>query len=351
MLGVALALGACSSVNRHYDPAKPHHTPTGFRNLYPYEQPGQRDLLRWQWDRLRQGGTPPPAGGYASLPTVAADVGRLVANRTDTTVTWLGHATLLIQVAGLTVLTDPQFSARASPVSFAGPQRRIPLPIALADLPHVDVVLISHNHYDHLDRPTVLALARQPGGAPRFLVPLGVDDWMRAEGIVTATGMDWWDAQRIGDVTVHFAPAHHWSARGLGDRFATLWGSFVIERTTAPAYTLYFAGDTGYSPLFARDLPARFPSIDFAALPIGAYEPRWFMHNQHVDPGEAVRIHRELRARQSLAIHWGSFEMSDEPLDQPPRDLDAALRAQGVPAERFWVLTPGETRTLQALPR
>jgi len=347
----AIALCACSSVNRHYEADKPHHTPTGFRNLYPYEQPGQRDFLRWQWDRLQSGGTPPPAGGYGSLATVAADAPRLRANRTDTTVTWLGHATLLVQVAGLNVLTDPQFSARASPVSFAGPQRRIPLPLALADLPHIDVVLISHNHYDHLDRPTVLALAAQPGGPPRFLVPLGVDDWMREEGIASVTGMDWWDVQRIGDVAIHFAPAHHWSARSLGDRFATLWGSFVIERVAAPSYRMFFAGDTGYSPVFANDIATRFAPIDFAALPIGAYEPRWFMRNQHVDPDEAVRIHRELGSRQSLGIHWGTFELTDEPLDQPPRDLAAALRAQAVPPERFWVLKPGETRALQRLER
>jgi N-acyl-phosphatidylethanolamine-hydrolysing phospholipase D len=347
----ALALCACSSVNRHYDPARPHHTPTGFRNLYPYQQPTQGDFLRWQWERLISGGTPPPAGGYESLATVPADVAALRANRTDTTVTWLGHATLLVQVAGLNLLTDPQFSARASPVSFAGPQRRIPLPLALADLPHIDVVLISHNHYDHLDRPTVLALAAQPGGAPRFLVPLGVDDWMRDQGIATVTAMDWWDVQRVGDVAIHFAPAHHWSARALGDRFATLWGSFVIERLPAPAYRIFFAGDTGYSPIFARDIPARFGPIDFAALPIGAYEPRWFMHNQHVDPAEAVRIHREIGSRQSLGIHWGTFELTDEPLDQPPRDLAAALRAQEVSAERFWLVKPGETRTLQHVKR
>ena len=343
----ALALCACSSVNRHYDPDNPHHTPTGFRNLYPYDQPGQSDFLRWQWQRLLSGGTPPPAGGYESLSTVSADGAALRANRSDTTVTWLGHATLLLQVAGLNILTDPQFSARASPVSFAGPLRRIPLPLALADLPHIDVVLISHNHYDHLDRPTVLALAAQPGGAPRFLVPLGVDDWMRDQGIATATGMDWWDVRRIGDVAVHLAPAHHWSARSLDDRFATLWGSFVIERIAAPTYRMFFAGDTGYSPIFAREIPARFAPIDFAALPIGAYEPRWFMHNQHVDPGEAVHIHREIGSRQSLGIHWGTFELTDEPLDQPPRDLAAALRAQEVAAERFWVVRPGETRTLQ----
>ena len=344
----ALALLAgCGTLNADYDPTRSHHTAQGFRNLYPYQQPGLGDLLRWQWDKRTGPDVPPPAGGYAALPVLRPDLALLAANRDATTVTWIGHATILLQLGGVNVLTDPQFSERASPLGFAGPERKVRLPATLAELPRIDVVVISHNHYDHLDLASVRALAAQPGGSPLFLVPLGVDRWMREQGIARVQGMDWWQAVDVTPaVKVHFVPSHHWSARGLFDRFATLWGGYVVERAGARPWKFYFAGDTGYAPLFRNELRARFAPIDLAALPIGAYEPRWFMRNQHINPEEAVRIAGELEARQALAMHWGTFELTDEPLDQPPRDLAAALARAGVPPERFWVFKPGETRTL-----
>ena len=359
LAGLLVLLAGCAT-NPDFDARKTHHTERGFRNLYPYEQPGFLNLLRWQWERRDP---PPPVQGYASLEVLRPDVAMLAANRTATTVTWIGHATLLVQVGGFNILTDPQFSERASPVSFAGPQRKVRLPLTLAELPRIDVVMISHNHYDHLDRDTVQALNAQAGGPPQFLVPLGVNHWMLDQGIARVKGMDWWERFDVGNgVAIHFVPAHHWSARGLTDRFATLWGGYVVERAgsadntgtagnagsggTAP-FRFYFAGDTGYSPLFANELRQRFAPIDLAALPIGAYEPRWFMRNQHINPAEAAQIMRDLEVRQAIGMHWGTFELTDEPLDQPPRDLAEALRAAGEKPERFWVFRHGETRVLQ----
>jgi L-ascorbate metabolism protein UlaG (beta-lactamase superfamily) len=338
--GVA-ALDRENAANRFRDPTKPHHTPTGFRNNYAQIIPGR--FWTWQFERWQKGLPATPEGGW-HFPVDRPDVAWLAHNRSEATVTWIGHATVLLQVGGLNVLTDPQFSERASPVSFAGPKRVVPPAIALDTLPHIEVVVISHNHYDHLDEASVLALARQPGGPPRFYVPLGVGAWLRARGIEPAGELDWWDARDVGTsgVRVHLVPVQHWSARTLWDRDETLWGGYVLE---APGYRVFFAGDTGYSRDFA-DVASRFGRFDLAVLPIGAYEPRWFMSRQHMDPAEAVQAQRDLHAAQSLGVHWGTFVLTDEPLDEPPKKLAEALDAAGVPRDAFWVFRHGETRRL-----
>jgi len=203
-------------------------------------------------------------------------------------------------------------------------------------------VLISHNHYDHLDLPSVKALAAQAGGPPRFYVPLGLAPWFQDAGITTTTEMDWWDSREDAGLKVNFVPAQHWSARTLWDRNETLWGGFVVEH---PRFRFLFTGDTGYSRDFS-DIGQRFGSIDLAAIPIGAYDPRWFMAPQHVDPDESVLIHRDVHARQSLAVHWGTFVLTDEPLDEPPKKLAQALDRAGLKQDVFWVLRHGETRSV-----
>lgn len=260
--------------------------------------------------------------------------------------TWVGHATVLLQVNGITVITDPMFSPRASPLRFAGPRRRVPPVPPLADLPHVDVVLVSHNHYDHLDLRTLRALRRQAGGAPRFFVPLGLRKWLARRGIPNAVELDWWQHADAGrGLRVHLVPAQHWSRRGLRDMNKTLWGGWVAEWVD---FRFLFTGDTGYNGADFRAIGAHFGGFDLAAIPIGAYEPRWFMKIHHVNPEEAVRILQDVRARQALAIHWGTFALTDEPLDEPPRALAIALAVAGVPHERFWVLRHGETRPIPA---
>ena len=313
-----------------------------FVNRYLPDRPPQ-GVLRWQLDRLARRLPRPPR---APITGVTADVAWLRANRTTTAFTWIGHSSFLLQLDGLNILVDPVFSRVASPVPFAGPRRHQPPGLALAELPHIDVVLISHAHYDHLDRPSVRAIARQPGGAPRFLVPRGVDGWF-ARHVREADdvhGVDWDHTialdGRTAPVELHFLAVQHWANRSLWDRNRTLWGSWALLH---PAFRFWYAGDLGYSP-DPLAIGARFERFDLAAIPIGAYEPRWFMAPQHVAPDEAVQVMLDVGAAQAIGVHWGTFALTDEPLDEPPRALAQALDARGLGADRFTVMRHGETR-------
>lgn len=336
-----LLLTGCAG-NPYYDPAKPHHTPDGFRSVYPHEFPGFLKFLRWQRDRLFGPGTPAPV---LPLDPVPPALDFLHANRSDTAVTFIGHATLLVQVAGLNVLTDPQFSERASPVSFAGPGRHQPPGVALADLPRIDLVVVSHSHYDHLDIASLRGLCGQAGGPPRFLLPLGLERWL-ARAVPACRGaqveaLDWWEAREVGALRVVLTPVQHWSARTPFDRNETLWGGWAL---LAEDFRFWFSGDLGWSQDIA-DVGARLGPFDVTGIAVGAYEPRWFMKTQHVNPAESVRALGELRATQGVGIHWGTFPgLTDEPLDQPVRDLADALAAAGEPAERLLLFRHGETR-------
>lgn len=337
---VLVALDAPSQ-NVHFDPAKPHHTPTGFRNNYPHPPPG--NFLAWQWERWSTGVPKEPPGGW-SFPLETPEGAFIRANRTIDTVTWIGHSTLLLQIAGTNILTDPHFTERASPFATLGPRRIVPPAVSLDELPHIDVVLISHDHYDHLDEGSVTALAAQPGGPPRFYVPLGLRRWFAARDLPVHAEMDWWDRRDDGPLAIHFVPAQHWSSRTPFDRNQTLWGGFVVERA---GFRFIYTGDTGYSPDF-RDIGARFGGFDLAAIPIGSYAPRWFMATHHVDPADAVRIHQDLGAKSSLGVHWGTFVLTDEPMDEPPAKLRDAVAAVGLAPDAFSVLRHGGTLRLGA---
>jgi L-ascorbate metabolism protein UlaG (beta-lactamase superfamily) len=337
---VALALAGCA-VNPYFDPAKPHHTPEGFRNRYPHAEKGS--FWRWKYEQWRDGLPATPAGGW-KFDVIAPDIAFLKSNRTIDTLTWIGHASLLLQQGGVNILTDPHLTARASPVSFAGPKRVVAPALDFADLPHIDVVVISHNHYDHMDAGTLTRLASQPGGPPRYFVGLGLRRWFDAHGISTAEELDWWDSRVVNGLTITFVPVQHWSKRTLWDANETLWGGWVIE---SPQLRFFHAGDAGYSADFA-DIRARFAPIDVAALPIGGYAPRWFMGINHLDPDDAVTVHRDLEARYSVGMHWGTFEgLTDEPLDEPPARLAQALARDGIARERFFMMRHGETRLLE----
>ena len=257
--------------------------------------------------------------------------------------TWIGHATALLQLDGVNILTDPVFSDRASPFSFVGPKRRMPPGLAIAELPHIDAVVISHSHYDHLDLASVRALNKQAGGPPHFLVPLGIKRWLSKQGINNAEELDWGDRTRVAGLDFWFLPATHWSARGIGDRNETLWGGWAVKTAPGAAhpFSIYFAGDTGYSGDFKR-IGAAFGCFDLALIPIGAYAPRWFMAGEHIDPEEAVKVFQDIGAKKAIGIHWGTFELSDEPLDEPPKKLEAAAHAAGLPDGVFSVLRHGQ---------
>ncbi len=255
-------------------------------------------------------------------------------------VTWINHATFLLQFPGVTVLTDPVFSERVSPVSFAGPKRVHGPGLALDSLPPVDVVIISHNHYDHLDLEALKLIDAR--FHPLFLVPLGDEELLKRAGIQTVKALDWWEDVRVKDVRFVFAPAQHWSSRKFWDKNKSLWGSYVIE---SGARKIYFAGDTGYGPHF-RDIKSRLGTPDLALLPIGAYKPRWFMKYYHMDPEEAVRAHLDLGAKLSVGMHFGTFQLTDEGIDEPVRDLKLALPKHRVPEEAFVVLDPGQSLPL-----
>jgi N-acyl-phosphatidylethanolamine-hydrolysing phospholipase D len=325
-----------------------------YENLGPFHLPSLGDLADWYWTSWREGGAKPPPGGYDAVPVRKTDLAFLAANRTQTTATWVGHATVLLQVAGFNVITDPMFSKRAFFVQFAGPDRKVRVPFTIDEAPPIDVVLVSHNHYDHLDAASVDALA-QKSSRTLFIVPKGVDAWMTKRGIANVVGLDWWDSRTLpananGErLRITMVPVAHWSARSPWDRFETLWGGYVVERldaSDAVTWRFFFAGDTGYAPLFRDLIHARFPSFDFAAIPIGAYEPNKYLHAQHATPAEAVRILEDVEARQALGIHWGTFVLTTEPFDQPPKDLAEALAREHLPPDRFVVYEHGETRVL-----
>ncbi len=257
--------------------------------------------------------------------------------------TWIGHASFLVQIAGVNVLIDPHFSGRASPVPLVGPRRIVALPLAIEELPPVHVVLISHNHYDHLDEATVRALATREGGGPLFLVPLGLREWFAGKGIDRVRERDWWDSHDEGPLRFTFVPVQHWSKRTLRDTNRSLWGGWVVE---GAGLRLIHTGDLGYSQ-DARDIGSRLGPFDVALIPIGAYAPRWFMKTHHVDVPEALKVRADLRAERAIGMHWGTFEnISDEPLDEPPAWLERERAAAGLGRDRFDVMKVGETRPI-----
>ena len=312
-LAVATLLG-CSTFDApaYQGPRSDHYDGDEFYNEDQIDH-GFWALLEWQLTAERgpwpewievEPGPPPP---------------RRV-DRGELRITWVNHATLLIQTDGLNILTDPIWSKRSSPVSWAGPKRVRPPGIRFEDLPPVDIVLISHNHYDHLDVETVKRLEREHD--PRFIVPLGLTRYLRELGVDGSGDLDWWQRVEVADgVWISVVPARHFSGRGMTDRNETLWAGFVVEGTRGP---ILFAGDTGFGPHFA-EIRDEFGPIEVAMLPIGAYEPRWFMSPVHMNPAEAVRAHEILEASRSIGMHWGTFRLADDGYEQPMRELEAAL--------------------------
>jgi len=322
-----------------------HHRPDGrFRNPWDTTEHGLLDVLRWKLGRRDRprGIDPDPS----TFPRGVPEFARPRAERDAISVTWIGHSTLLLQFGGLNILTDPIWSERASPTQRFGPRRVVPAAVDFASLPPIDLVLLSHNHYDHLDDPTIRRLtAAHP--AAQWITPLGLAPFVRQRGGAQIAELDWWGELEFRGVRIACTPAQHFSARGLNDRFATLWAGFALE---SGGRRLYFAGDSGYHPEFTK-IGERYGPFDIALMPIGAYDPRWFMRVVHMDPEESVRAFHDLNVRRApgqravmVGIHWGTFKLTDESLDEPPVRARAAWLAAGEPAEDLWILPHGGTR-------
>ena len=252
-------------------------------------------------------------------------------------VMWIGHASILINHKNVTVLTDPQFSDRASPFSFLGPRRVTPSPIKIDDLPNIDIVVISHNHYDHLDKESIRKLTRTQQNI-KFLVPLGLKSLLEEWRVKNVTELDWWEPVEVRGIKIQPTPVKHWSKRTFFDRNKSLWAGWMMQWSD---FVFYFAGDTGYSSDF-KETVKKLGKPDLAAIPIGAYEPRDFMKSAHINPEEAVKVFGDLDANYAIGIHWGTFKLTLEPMNEPPIRLKNALKKAGVNGKIFRTLKHGE---------
>lgn len=253
-------------------------------------------------------------------------------------ITFINHSSFLIQIGGINILTDPVYSQRTSPFKLLGPKRMRPPGIRFEDLPRIDYVLISHNHYDHLDKPTVKQLNNR--FQPMFVTPLGVDKFMQSHGIERVVSLDWWQEMPLNmKLSVVSVPAQHFSGRGMFDRNKTLWCGYVIKRADG---NIYFAGDTGYDQSIFKEIYDSFRPIRISLIPIGAYKPIWFMSPVHISPAEAVQVHHDVGSEQSIAIHFGTFPLGDDGQQEPVEDLQKVLQEQNISSKEFMTLQEGE---------
>lgn len=334
LLGLAL-VSACARVGGPVPGTPAHHRAHGFANTSPaYAPPGAWAGITFLLERAFATTFRPRT---ADFPVVASDLATIRATSAPT-VTWVGHSTLLIQLEGVNIVTDPQWSERASPVTFAGPRRVTKPALAFEDLPPIHVVLISHDHYDHLDEATVRRLAATHH--PRFLVPLGIKAWLADAGITDVEELDWWESRTVRGLTITCVPAQHFSGRTPFDRNRRLWSGWTVAGRSR---RLYFAGDTAYYEGF-KEIGARLGPFDLAAIPIGTYVPARIMKPSHTTPEEALRVLADVRGRVLLAIHWGTFDLAEEPLAEPPERLAAEAGRLGLDDARVWILKHGETR-------
>lgn len=325
---------AMLSAPRYKGPKSDHFN--GRKFGHPYHTKGRAliDVIKWsltgdrgEWTQITEQSNYPAPPPQATSDEIA--------------VTFVNHSTFLIQVEGLNILTDPVWSNRASPYSWIGPKRMRPPGLQLDDLPEIDMVLLSHNHYDHLDLPTILQLTKRFD--PYFVTSLGIKPFLHKNGIGKVSELDWWDEYTFNDkLTITGTPAKHFSGRGVLDRDKTLWCGFMLQ---AGGKTIYFVGDTAYGNFFTK-IGDRFPNIDLSFIPIGAYKPQWFMSPIHCNPDEAVHIHQDVKSARSIAMHFGTFPLADEGQNEPLCDLAKARKQHAVQDDAFIALKEGKTHHL-----
>ncbi len=320
-------------------PVSDHYNGLSFFNPEGAAPGSFTNLLKWKFQEERAEWPDEYPSPYANAKPQAKVDGA------DIKVTMIGHATLLIQTNGLNIITDPVYSKRVSPFQFAGPKRHNPPGIAFNDLPKIDIILVSHNHYDHLDLLTLEKLVKRDN--PKIITPLGNDTIIH--GSVDNADIeigDWGDIVEISDTKIYFEPCHHWSARGTKDRRMALWSAFVIE---TPERKIYHIGDTGFHDgINFKSAAEKHTRFDLTIMPVGAYEPRWFMKGQHQNPAEAVEGFKLCKTEYALGHHWGTFQLTNEAIEQPKIDLTKALKDQGIPENRFLAMAPGQTWSMNA---
>jgi L-ascorbate metabolism protein UlaG (beta-lactamase superfamily) len=312
-------------------PVSDHFDGKKFKNPTGIPAKGLADVFKWMMTRQRKKWTEKTGLLPGKRPLDHFNDGIRI--------TFVNHSTFLIQVDGLNILTDPVWSRRVSPYTWAGPKRTRPPGIRMDDLPRIDLILLSHNHYDHLDMRTLQIL--NGGHHPQFITPLGVGALLETNFIRGSTDLDWWQEKSVSNkLVVSCVPAQHFSGRGMSDRDATLWCGYVLQTTFG---NIYFAGDTGYNDKTFVEIGTRFERMKVSLIPIGAYKPQWFMGPIHVSPEQAVTIHQEVRSEKSIGCHFGTFPLADEGPDDPVEDLAHSLTRQSIPRDQFITLTEGES--------
>lgn len=336
-MAISPETGGCSSVfssSLQDEQASDHFDGRHYFNPGGTPAKGFLDVLKWQL-----------SGGKKKWPSFRENTHKpqlnMALQENEVAATFVNHAMVLLQFQGFNVLTDPHLSERASPFSWIGPKRVRAPGVSFEELPKIEAIMVSHNHYDHLDLPTLKKIADRD--QPLILVPLGDKKLLESVGIKNVQEVDWWQTVQLNpSLQIIFTPCHHWSARGLFDRNKSLWGSFTLNYKGAK---MHFGGDTGYSAHF-KMIYQKLGAMQFSMLPIGAYEPRWFMKEQHMNPEEAVQAHLDLHSKKSMGIHFGTFQLTDEGIDEPVIALKDALKKHNISESEFMVMGEGETQKI-----